>query len=313
LRSVPASESVAVAAQVPIGLSRISEQILPDAQAQRPTWIGSNMVGPDYFQVMRIPLLRGRPFTEQDTDHGSAVTIVNDSLANLFWPHEDPIGRRIRQPGGKTFEVVGVVRGGKYNSLDENPLPYAYFPLDPSSARALTFQVRTRISAQRMLGILRDEVGAVDPAIPVFGVETMNEHLADSMLPVRMGLILLGAFGGLALALASIGLYGLLSYTTRQRTREIGIRTALGASPLQLLKVVMGRGVRLTVLGVAIGSVIGFGISVLIGSQLYGIGPVDIAALSGVVLLQIGVALVACYVPARRSTRVDPMVALRFE
>ena len=178
LRSVPASESVAVAAQVPIGLSRISEQILPDAQAQRPTWIGSNVVGPDYFQVMRIPLLRGRPFTEQDTDHGSAVTIVNDTLANLFWPHEDPIGRRIRQPGGKTFEVVGVVKGGKYNSLDENPPPYAYFPLDPSYARALTFQVRTRISAQRMLGILRDEVGAVDLHAREPGGPTSARHEA---------------------------------------------------------------------------------------------------------------------------------------
>jgi len=178
LRSVPASESVAVAAQVPIGLSRISEQILPDAQAQRPTWIGSNVVGPDYFQVMRIPLLRGRPFTEQDTDHGSAVTIVNDTLANLFWPHEDPIGRRIRQPGGKTFEVVGVVKGGKYNSLDENPPPCAYFPLDPSYARALTFQVRTRISAQRMLGILRDEVGAVDLHAREPGGPTSARHEA---------------------------------------------------------------------------------------------------------------------------------------
>jgi predicted permease len=312
LRSVPGAESVAVAAEVPMGLSRVSEQVVPEAQAQRPTWIGSDMVGPHYFQVMRIPLLRGRPFTEQDAGHGS-VTIVNDTLSNLFWPHQEALGKQIREPSGKTYEVVGVVKTGKYHSLDENPLPYAYFPLDPSSARALTFQVRTRMPAERTLGLLRDKLSAVDPAIPVFDVETMNEHLADSMLPVRMGLILLGSFGCLALALASIGLYGLLSYTVRQRTREIGIRMALGANPRQVVKTVMGRAVRLTMVGAAIGSVIGFAISILIGSQLYGIASVDIAALAGVVLLQVGVALVACYVPARRAMRVDPMIALRYE
>jgi putative ABC transport system permease protein len=312
LRSVPGAESVAVAAEVPMGLSRVSEQVVPDAQPQPPTWISSNMVGPHYFQVMRIPLLRGRPFTEQDTDHGS-VTIVNDTLSKLFWPHEEALGKQIREPSGKTYEVVGVVKTGKYHSLDENPLPYAYFPLNPRSARVSTFLVRTRIPAERTLGLLRDKVSAVNPAIPVFDVETMNEHLADSILPVRMGLIVLGSFGCLALALASIGLYGLLSYMVRQRTREIGIRMALGASPRQVLKTVMGHGVRLTILGVAIGSVIGFAISIMIGSQLYGISSVDIAALAGVVLLQIGVALVACYVPARRSMRVDPMIALRYE
>jgi macrolide transport system ATP-binding/permease protein len=312
LRSVPGAESVAIAADVPMGLSRVSEQVAPDAQAQSPMWIGSNMVGPDYFQVMRIPLLGGRPFTEQDNDHRS-VTIVNDTLANLLWPHEEALGKEIRETSGKTYEVVGVVKTGKYHSMDENPLPYAYFLLNPSSARVLTFQVRTAIPAERMLGLLRNKLSTVNPSIPVFDVETMNEHLADSMLPVRMGLILLGSFGTLALALASIGLYGLLSYTVRQRTREIGIRMALGASPRQVLKTVIGRGVRLTIVGVAIGAVVGFAISILIGSQLYGIASVDIAALVGVVLLQIGVALVACYVPARRSMHVDPMVALRYE
>jgi ABC-type antimicrobial peptide transport system permease subunit len=239
--------------------------------------------------------------------------MVNDTLASLFWPNQDPVGKRIRQPNGKTFEVVGVVKAGKYESLGENPLPYVYFPLGQSYTPALTFQVRTRIPPERMLHALRQELRVLDPRLTIFDVETMNERLADSVLPVRIGAILLGTFGGLALALASVGLYGLLSYIVRQRTHEIGIRIALGANPRNVLKLVLRHGMRLTVRGIAIGLVFGFGLSVLIASQLYGVRLADLVTLGGLALLQVGVALLACWVPARRATKVDPMVALRYE
>jgi predicted permease len=317
LQSVPGSESVAVAVRVPMGLSRLSEQMVPDGSGvlgeQRPIWVGSNSVGPGYFQTMRTPLLRGSAFTQQHDAGARRAAIVNDALASLCWPNQDPVGKRIREPNGKTFEVVGVVKTGKYESLGENPLPYVYFPLSQSYASALTFHVRTRIKPERMLHELQEELRAFDPSLTVFDVETMKEHLADSMVPVRIGAILMGTFGGLALSLASIGLYGLLSYIVRQRTHEIGIRTALGASPRGVLKLVLKHGMRLTVRGLAIGMIFGFGLSILIANQLYGVTPADIVALGGVALLQIVVALLACWFPARKAARMDPTVALRHE
>jgi predicted permease len=317
LEAVPGSEAVTVGARVPMGLSRLSEQVLPEGSdvrgERKPFWVGSNIVGAGYFETMRIPLLRGRAFNQQDCDGAPRVAIVNDTVASLFWPNQDPLGKRIREPGGKSFEVVGVVKTGKYESLGENPLPFIYLPLNPGYASALTFHIRTRIPPQRILYTLKEELRTLDPALTVFDLETMNEHLADSMLPIRMGAILMGIFGGLALALASVGLYGLLSYIVRQRTHEIGIRMALGANSRDVLKFILRHGISLTARGIAIGVVFGFGLSILIASQLYGLAPADIVVLGIVALLQVGVALLACYIPARRATHVDPMVSLRYE
>jgi macrolide transport system ATP-binding/permease protein len=317
LEGVPGSEAVAVAARVPMGLSRLSDQMLPEGSdvrgEQRPVWVGSNSVGSGYFEAMGIPLLRGRVFTQQDCDGVPRVAVVNDTLASLYWPNQDPVGKRIREPGGKSFEVVGVAKTSKYESIGESPLSFVYLPLNPGYTPALTFHIRTRIPPQHILQTLKGELRALDPRLTIFDVETMNEHLADSMLPIRMGAILLGIFGGLALALTSVGLYGLLSYVVRQQTHEIGIRMALGANPRDVLRLVLRHGISLTVRGIVIGVVFGFGLSILIANQLYGVAPADIVALGIVALMQVGVALLACYIPARRATRVDPMVALRYE
>jgi predicted permease len=317
LEAVPGSGVVAVAARVPMGLSRVREQMLPEGsdvrEEQRAVWVGSNSVGSDYFETMGIPLLRGRVFTQQDCDVVPRVAVVNDRLASLYWPNQDPLGKRIREPGGKSFEVVGVAKTGKYESVGESPVPFVYLPLNPEYTPALSFHIRTRVPSQHLLQTFKGELQALDPRLTIFDVETMNEHLADSMLPIRMGAILLGIFGGLALALASIGLYGLLSYMVRQRTHEIGIRVALGASPRDVLRLVLGHGISLTMRGIVIGVVFGFGLSFLIANQLSGVAPADIAALAVVVLVQVGVALLACYIPARRAMRVDPIVALRHE
>jgi predicted permease len=319
LKAAPGVQAIAVASRVPMGLSRVRDQILPYAyrgpHPQTPTFVGSNTVSPSYFEAMRIPLLRGRSFEAQDRDGAPPVVIVNEVLARSFWPNQEPLGKRIEKLDGRTFEVIGVAKTGKYDTLGEEALPFVYLPLDQSDGyrSELTFHIRTKIPPERLLDTFRRQLVALNPALTVFDVETMNEHLADSLLLVRMGAILLSVFGGLALALASLGLYGLIGYLVRQRTREMGIRMALGANPRNLLKLVLKQGVRLTLRGAAVGSAFGFGISVLIASQLYGVTAVDIATLAGVASIQFGIALLACWFPARRVMRVDPMTALRYE
>ena len=318
LKAVPGVQTIAVASRVPMGLSSVRDQILPYADGphvQTPTYVGSNSVSPSYFEAMRIPLLRGRSFEAQDRDGAPPVVIVNDVLARRFWPNQEPLGKRIQKLDGRTFEVIGVAKTGKYDTLGEEALPFVYLPLDQSDGfrSELTFHIRTKIPPEPLLDTFRRQLVALNPALTVFDVETMNEHLADSLLLVRMGAILLSVFGGLAMALASLGLYGLIGYLVRQRTREMGIRMALGANPRDLLKLVLKQGMRLTLSGAAVGSALGFGISVLIASQLYGVTTVDIATLAGAASIQFGVALLACWFPARRAMRVDPMKALRYE
>jgi predicted permease len=264
---------------------------------------------------MRIPLSRGRSFDAQDRGGEPPVVIVNEVLAKSFWPNQEPLGKRVQRLDGRTFEVIGVAKTGKYDTLGEEALPFVYLPLDQSDGfhSELTFHIRTTIPPEPLLNTLRQQLVALDPSLTVFDVETMNEHLADSLLLVRMGAILLSVFGGLALALASLGLYGLIGYLVRQRTHEMGIRMALGANPRDLLKLVLKQGMRLTLGGTAVGSAFGFGISVLIASQLYGVTTVDIATLAGVASIQFGIVLLACWFPARRAMRVDPMMALRYE
>ena len=319
LKAVPGVQAVAAASRVPMGLSSVRDQILPydygSSQVPTPALVGSNSVSPSYFEAMRIPLLRGRSFEAQDREGAPPVAIVNDVLARRFWPNQEPLGKRIRKLDGRTFEVIGVAKTGKYDTLGEEALPFVYLPLDQSDGyrSELTFHIRTTIPPEPLLDTFRRQLVVLNPELTVFDVETMNEHLADSLLLVRMGAILLSVFGGLALGLASLGLYGLIGYLVRQRTREMGIRMALGANPRDLLRLVLKQGMKLTLSGAAIGSVLGFGISVLIASQLYGVTAVDIATLAGAASIQFGVALLACWFPARRAMRVDPMRALRTE
>jgi predicted permease len=319
LRTVPGVQTVAVASRVPMGLSNVREQILPYAQVgphvQTPFFVGSNRVDRSYFEAMRIPLVRGRAFEPQDRDREPLVAIVNEALARRLWPNQESVGQFIQKLDGRTFEVIGVAKTGKYDSLSEGSVPFVYFLLDQTDGYSseLTFSVRTAIPPEPQLDTFRRRLVELDPALAIFDVETMDQHLADSLLLVRMGAILLSVFGSLALALASLGLYGQMGYLVRQRTREMGIRVALGANPRRVLKLILKQGIRLILSGAAIGSLFGFSISILIASQLYGVAPTDIVTLIAVVSTQFGIALVACWFPARRAMRVDPMVALRYE
>ncbi len=319
LRAVPGVQAVAVASRVPMGLSSVRDQILPYArvgpQVQTPILVGSNRVDPSYFEAMRIPLLRGRTFEPQDRDGMPPVAIVNEALARRLWPNHEPVGQLIQKSDGRAFEVIGVAKTGKYDSVSEESLPFVYFPLDQTDGYSseLTFHIRTGIPPEPLLDTFRRQVVALYPTLTVFDVQTMEEHLADSLLLVRVGAVLLSIFGGLALALASLGLYGQMGYLVRQRTREIGIRIALGANPSNVLKLILKQGISLTLSGAAIGSLFGFSISILIASQLYGVAPTDIVTLLAVTSTQFGIALFACWLPARRAMRFDPIVALRYE
>lgn len=319
LAAVPGVEAVAVAARVPMGLSRVRDQIAPsatgDLHKQVPVLVGSNSVGPGYFKTMRIPILRGRAFGTQDRDDAPPVAVVNDALARKLWPNEDPVGKQIREIDGMIYEVVGITKTGKYDSIGEEPLPFVYFPLDQSQGYSseLTFHIRTQISPVPLLDAFRNKLQALNLTLTVYDVETMNEHLADSLVLVRMGAILLGSFGGLGLGLAVLGLCGLMNYHVKQRTREMGIRISLGATPRNVLNLVLMQGIKLTMIGAAIGFVIGVPTSILITSQLYGASPVDLVVLAAMATIQLGVALLACWFPARRAMRINPMVALRCE
>jgi predicted permease len=265
---------------------------------------------------MRVPLLRGRAFEEADDESSQRVAIVNQTFAEKFWPGQDPIGKRFAMRAGDTpWRVVGVAGNGKYWVVFEPALPYFYVPLDqfPMSRRVL--QVRSAVRAEALGPIVTREVRALAPDMPVADLQTMRQSLNGGMgfLMFRLGASIAAAMGLLGLALAVVGVYGVVSYGASQRTREIGIRVALGSTRGQVLWLVLGQAVRL----VAIGVVLGLGVTVavirLVGSVLAFVSAIDPLTFAGVTLLLTSIALVACYIPARRAMRVDPMVALRCE
>lgn len=315
LKALPGVQSIAVATRVPMGLSSVREQISayePDVSKKTGLWVGSNHVNESYFQTMQVPIVRGRGFGREDTNAGAPVAIINTALATKLWPNQDAIGKSIRQDT-TTREIVGVVRTGKYDSLAEDPLPFLYVPLEQAASynTDLTFHIRTTSSPAILLPEFRRQLLALNPALTVFDLESMEEHLAQSVLPIRMAALLLSIFGTLAIALASIGLYGITAYLVRQRTREMGIRMALGASRSDALKLVIKQSMKLVAIGITIGLGVGAAITVLIAGQLYGIGSEDLATLSIIVSVQCGIALFACWAGSRPVMRLDPAIALR--
>jgi predicted permease len=268
-----------------------------------------------YFQTLKIPLLRGRDFTAQDREGAPGVVIVNETFAAHYLPNQDPIGRRISLNGaqGPWLEIVGLARDGKYITVGEAPAPFVYQPLAQRHESGMTLLVRTNGDPSQLIAPVRAEVHAVEHNLPLTNARTMNELLAMSLFPARMGAILLGCFGLLALLLAAVGLYGVISYSVSRRTREIGIRMALGAQGGSVLRLVLREGMTLVAVGVALGLVVAFAATRLLASFLYGVSTTDPAAFVGVALLLSTVALVASFVPARRASKVDPMIALRYE
>ncbi|HET9743448.1 MAG TPA: ABC transporter permease [Terriglobales bacterium] len=271
-------------------------------------------VQPGYFSTTGIALLRGRDFDDHDDDKSTMVAIVNQALVDRTWPGQDPIGKHLYMLGESwDIHVIGVATTVKYATMGEPPQPIVYFPLKQHYAPFVTLYVRTKGDPNAALGSIRTAAQSLDSTLPIRRVLTVSELLDQSLTAPRVGAELLGAFGILALILAAIGTYGVMSYLVNQRTQEIGVRMALGAQHGDVLRLILGNGMTMVVVGI----LIGFGGAALLAramnTLLYGIGMFDSASFLGTALLLIAVALVACGIPARRAARVDPMVALRYE
>jgi len=277
--------------------------------------IDMNVVSDGYFGTMRIPLLAGRGFSERDSESAPRVAIINETMAKRYWPDQDAVGKRISLSGsqGPFVEIAGVVKTGAYRTIGEPELPYIYLPMAQNPVGRFTIIARTMTSASSLAGPLREQVRDLDKSLAVFDVKTLNEHIDEALSQERMIATLLGVFGLLALALAAVGIYGVMSYSVTQRTREIGVRIALGAQSHEIMKLVVGRGLVLTLIGVVLGLLAASALTRVVEGLLFGVRPNDPTSYIVISMLLTGVALVASFVPARRASKVDPVTALRYE
>jgi len=275
------------------------------------------VVSPDYFRTMETPLKRGRFFTDADDRQAPQVVLIDEALAARYFSNRDPVGVRIKR-GGPASEapwmtIVGLVGNIKSDGFDKPDQPHLYFPIFQNPAYAMAIYMRTDVAPLTVTQSVREQVRTLDRDLPVFGERTMSQVAAESVSRRRFAMQLVGLFGILALLLAAVGIYGVIAYSVTQKTREIGIRVALGASRSAILRWVLKQGMILTIAGVVIGLVGALALSRLLRSLLFGVGPTDIVTYGALAILLTIVALIACYVPARRATKVDPLVALRYE
>jgi predicted permease len=317
LKSLPIVQSAAIAANPPFG-GGFARTVFPESADASDRRSGKLMltdpVQPDYFDTIGTPILRGRRFTEDDRAGAPFVAIVNETMAKLLWPNQEAIGKRIRFFGETWIvEIVGIARDSKYVALGEDPLPMVYLPLYQHHSPAVTLYVRTAGDPATALGVVRGEVQALERRMPLVAVATMPEVMAQSLWAPRMGAALLGIFGGLALVLAAVGIYGVMSYSVGQRTQEIGIRMALGAQDRDVLGLVLRQGMLVVAIGLGLGLAGALALTNGLSRLLFDVGTSDPVTYAGTAVVLVAVALVACYIPARRASRVDPMVALRYE
>jgi macrolide transport system ATP-binding/permease protein len=323
VKALPGVRSAALADLFPLSANYNSNTVYVQGQppvrgADVPTAMVAS-VSADYFSTMEIPLLAGRAFTGQDNEQAPRVGIVNESFVRRLMPEiaslEDAIGRQFsyRSFEGPFVRIVGIARDGKYWTIGEAPQPFAYDPLAQSYNASTILVVRSSVEPTGLISSIRKEFQNLDENLPVFDVKTLTEHMGFSLFPARIAAILLGSFGLLALMLAAIGIYGVMAYSVAQRTREIGIRMALGAQTGDVLRMVFRQGSALALLGVSVGCAAALAVTPLLSSVLYGVSATDVLTFVLVSLLLTGVALLACLVPARRAAKVDPMVALRYE
>jgi predicted permease len=320
-KALPGVEAASFARKVPLGDDGMRRPFDVEGYTPRPgesAVFDFNIVGPDYFRTMKAPIVRGREFTTEDAPGAKEVVVINEAAARAYWPGQDPIGKRlIIPPMGRTparpLEIVGVATDSKYRRLTEDTQPCLFLPLLQHGRPDLTLHVRAAGDAGANIAAVRKVVYSLDPYLPIFDAKTMEEQKRRSLSAPRLAALLLGGFGALALGLAALGLYGVMSYTVAQRAREIGVRMALGARPLDALTLVMKQGMMLTLAGVAIGLGASFALTRLMKTLLFGVSATDPLTFALIATLLAVVALLACYIPARRATKVDPLVALRHE
>jgi len=322
LQGEPGIESAAIVESVPLGGATESTGIRipgkpPAAKGQR-RYANYTIASPGFFGTVGAPILRGRDFLESDTATSMPVTIINDAMAKKFWPDEDPLGKQLG-PGSSSYPaatIIGIVANIKHLSMREQPGPEMYVPFTQKvwpSLLTMELVVRTRLDTASAAGSIRNAIHRVDGDLPITNVTTLTALVNDSVAQPRFSMLLLGVFAAFALILASIGIYGVISYSVLQRTREIGVRVALGASRFDVFSMILNQGARLAGLGIAIGILTALAVTRLLASFLYGIRPADPVTFTLVCALLVGVALLASFLPARRAMRVDPLVALRHD
>jgi predicted permease len=316
-QATPGVESATIASDFPLG-GGLGRTVFPEGQDEATGYRGTltqlDDITPNYFATLRIPLVRGRIFNDGDRQTTTQVAIVSEAMAQQFWPDADPVGKRFHffgDPGLR--EIVGVVKNTVINTIGEKPQPIIYLPITQDYSPAVTLQVRTTGRPEAVIGTLRSQVQSLDTNMAITNVQTIQEIMSQGLWAPRMGAALLTVFGGLALLLAVIGVYGVLSYSVSQQTREIGIRMSLGAEPAQVLRLVIGQGFRLAAAGLAFGLLAAFALTRFLSDLLFDVSAHDPLIFGGVSLVLACAALLACYLPARRATRVDPIIALRYE
>lgn len=274
-------------------------------------------ISPDCLRTVGVPLVRGRFFTMDDGPSSPRTAIINATMAQRFWPNTEPIGQRFKfsfqQHGDPWITVVGVVGDMRRDGLTKEPVSQVFLPLAQDPARGMDLLVRTAADPRSFVAAVRSAIRSVDKTAPVFDVGTLEDELRDQNAPRRFQAQLLGLFAMLALVLATVGVYGVSAYSTRQRTHEIGIRIALGARRRDVFRLVLRQGFQLTLAALAIGLALSLTLTRLLRSELFGVATTDPLTFASVALVLSIVALTACYIPARRATKVDPMLALRYE
>ena len=314
---LPGVQRAAVASNPPLG-GGFLRSVFPegmDTTTQDRILVQVNSVSPGYLDAIDVPLLRGRDFTEADKTGAPLVVVINETMAERFWPGRDALGKRFKFFGDEAFTtVIGIAKDAKYNGVAEDPIPFIYQPLRQNYAPAATLHVRGAMDASSLAAAVRQRVLEVDSTLSVFNVRTLQDQVAESLAPLRINVIVLTTFGLLALLLASIGLYGVASYSVAQRTREIGVRMALGAQPSSVLRLVLGHGLLLVGFGLALGLLLAAALTGVVPEGLLpNVSARDPWTFAGTSLLLAIVAAIASYIPARRATRIDPLVALRTE
>jgi putative ABC transport system permease protein len=319
LQSLPGVQSAAAISRLPMTAGNSSRSLAIEGRPNDGSGDGPGadyrVISPDYFRSMGIPFSKGRDFTDRDTGNAPAVVIINETMASRYWPDEDPLGKRLRvaAEGEPWMDIVGVVRDVKHFGLDSQSKAEIYVPYLRDPWPFMTIVVRSTSDLASLSNAMRNEVWAVDRDLPVPDIRTMDQLLSGSVSRPRFNTLLLGIFASIALVLAAVGIYGVMSYSVTQRTHEIGIRMALGATQSDVLKLVVGQGMRLALIGVGIGLAAALALTRVLATLLFAVGATDPATFVIVSALLTGVALAACFVPARRAMKVDPMVALRYE
>jgi putative ABC transport system permease protein len=321
LRILPGVVSVAQAFTVPLGVMSAFASLYIEGHAvvpgQQPPSVQYNMVSSGYFDTLRIPVHRGRGFVATDDEKAPSVAIINQTMAKQLWPDQDPLGKRFstKSATGPFLEVVGVVQDGRYRTVVESPSPHYYLPLSQAYTPLRTIHVRTSVPPETLATSVQSQVRELTPNLSISELQTMEQALqgVNGFLFYRLGAQFTGTMGLLGLILAVVGVYSVASYAAAQRTHEIGVRMAIGATPRDILRMVLRQGFGIVGLGVIVGLASALAGTRLLADLFYGVTPSDPLTYAAVATLLLAVALLACWIPAHRATRVSPLMALRFE